>query len=841
VTPNWAARGALRVVRRTRARNLPAHLPSLVGRDEDIAEVRRRVMEADRGLVTLTGGAGVGKTCLALAVADGLSEIFPDGAWLVELASLTDAALVDWAVASSFGIRELPDRTILDSLLEWLGPREGLLVLDNCEHLVEACAELANTLLAGCPDIRILATSREPLRIPGEATWRVASLAVPDRNRTHSVAEISRYPAVQLFAERARAVRPEFGITPRNAAAVAEICARLDGIPLALELAAARARVLSPEQILTRLDDAFAFLTGGSRTAPSRQQTLRATLDWGHDLLARPERILFRRLAVFSGGFDLEPAESVCADAEDGRQRAVLASLPSSMVLDTLTRLVDVSLVQADERHGRVRYRLLEPLRQYALHRLDESGEVDVGRERHLCWAIALAERAEQELWGPEQQMWLDQLETEHDNLRAGLEWCVAREPEAGLRVAGALSLFWLVRGYLSEGRRWLEALLAGAPQRTALRAKALHAAGQLARHQAAIATAIARCEESLAIYRDLGDTQGSASVLRTIGLLVWDGGDPRRGRTLFEESLGLSRANGDRLEIARTLATTGCLALVGADRARARACLDESLALYRELGDRRSIAVALGNLGHLAFDEGEYAVAERLLEDKLEMSRTIGNKRDIAYTLAWIGNLNRAQGGYRRAKDFLIESLRLHREIGDGLGVAYCLCFCGVLAGHQGEHAVGVMLMGAASSLHTPLDVQLTPRERADRDAVLAAARAAEGEGAFSTAWAEGQAMKVEQAVELALSLAAEAAPREAPTRAIQADRLTRREREVAVLIARGLTNRQLAERLVISERTADNHVANILAKLGFSTRAQVAVWAAKQQLLADAATPRT
>ena len=393
--------------------NLPAHRPSLIGRDDEAAAVRARLIEADAGLLTLTGAGGCGKTSLALHVARDLLDLFPDGVRLVELAALSEPALVDQAVAAAFGVRERAGQSLREGLLVFLRPRVLLLLLDNCEHLVEACARLVQDLLSACPELRILATSREPLRTPGEVTWRVPSLMAPDPQRLPPPKELAGYPAVRLFVERTQAVQPGFVLTTDNAPAIARVCARLEGLPLALELAAARTRAMAVGQIAARLDESFRLLVGGSRTAHSRHRTLEATLDWSYDLLTTAEQLLLCRLSVFAGGFDLEPAEVVCGGE----------GIEPADVLDVLTRLVDKSLVLADEQAGEARYRLLEPIRQYARERLAGSGEEAVVRRRHAAHYRALAEGAEPELWGPHQAAWLARLERDRDNLRAALGW----------------------------------------------------------------------------------------------------------------------------------------------------------------------------------------------------------------------------------------------------------------------------------------------------------------------------------------------------------------------------------------------------------------------------------
>ena len=424
--------------------NLPSPRTSLIGRDHDQAVVRQALEEGGQRLVTLTGAGGCGKTRLALAVGAGIVEVFAEGVWLVELGSLVDPSLLPHTVAMSLGVREDPSRPILDTLLLSLKPRQLLLLLDNCEHLIEACAAFVDQLLAECPGVRLLATSREPLRIPGETTWPVPSLDVPDQRQNQSLDEVARSPAVQLFLERAQAVQPAFVLTAQNASSIGRICQRLGGLPLAIELAAAWLRALGVEEIVERLDRSITLLVGGSRTAPDRQQTLRATLDWSHALLTPREQVVFRELAVFAGGWTLEAAEAVCAEDEfDGAE-----------VLELVGRLVDKSLVVMEERLGRARYNLLEPIRQYAWERLVGAGteRVAAARQRHLAWYLGLAEDSDTFLTWTPQHPGLTQLQAEHDNLRAALAWSLETDPEGAVRLAGCLAEFWRRGGHLGEG-----------------------------------------------------------------------------------------------------------------------------------------------------------------------------------------------------------------------------------------------------------------------------------------------------------------------------------------------------------------------------------------------------
>jgi predicted ATPase/class 3 adenylate cyclase/Tfp pilus assembly protein PilF len=722
--------------------NLPIQLTSFIGRTREIAEIKR-LLGASR-LVTLTGSGGAGKTRLALQAAADAVDDYPGGVWLAEFAPITDPALVPRTVASALGAPEQPGRDINETLVDALRSKTLLLVLDNCEHLLAACADLAAAVLRACPEVRILATSREGLGVPGETLWRVPSLSLPDVRRLPNVEDLVLYEAVRLFVDRAVATTPEFTVTSENAPAVARVCQRLDGIPLAIELAAARVKVLTVEQIAARLDDRFRLLTGGSRTVVPRQQTLRAAIDWSYHLLSEPERVLLRSLSVFAGGWTLEAAESVCAGG----------STESASILDLLTSLVDKSLVVAETQRGEARYRLLETIRQYGWDRLVESKEAGDVRTRHRDWYLDLAERAEPKFRGPEQLAWLERLETENDNLRTALEWSKAEEgrAEAWLRLAAALHWFWFMRGDFSEGREWLEgALSIKSNASSSVRARALCGAGLLALRQGD-SKAEMLLQESLALFGKLRDKWGTAYSLHHLAHVAERQGDYERAAALFEESLSLFRKAENRWGIGLSLHCLGDVTLGRGDYGRAKALLEESLPLCREVGNTFMLAYVLHNLGTVAEKQGDYERATALFEEGLVRTRQVGNKYHIPNLQCSLANVSLRRGDYERAMTLYRQSLVLRKEIGDKPGLVQCLEGLAGVACAQGDYEKAAGLYGAAEALRETLAVHRAPSDQADHDQRVASVRAALRDANFKAAWAEGRAMTLEQAIEYAL-----------------------------------------------------------------------------------------
>jgi predicted ATPase/class 3 adenylate cyclase len=724
--------------------NLPIQLTSFIGREPEIAEIKR-LLGAAR-LVTLTGSGGAGKTRLALQVAANVVEDYPDGVWLAEFAPIADPTLVPKTVASALNVPEQPGQDIAETLVDALRHKALLLVLDNCEHLLAACRDLAQALLRSCSHVRILATSREGLGIPGETLWRVPSLSVPvDIGRLPRPEELVLYDAVRLFVDRAMATSSDFIISNENARAVAQVCQRLDGIPLAIELAAARVKVLAVDQITARLDDRFRLLTGGSRTVLPRQQTLRAAVDWSYLLLAETERVLLRRLSVFAGGWSLDAAEVVCAGGV----------VEATAILDLLGSLVDKSLVLVETHRGEARYRFLETIRQYGWDRLVESKEDAELRNHHRDWYLDLAESAEPKLRGLEQVAWLERLEIEHDNLRAALEWSKAEAAggDASLRLAAALHQFWHMRGYLGEGRDWLEvALVASENPSSSLRARALCGAGLLAWRQGDFKRAETLLQDSLALFQQLGDRWGTAYVLHHLAHVMEERGDYGHATGLFEKSLALFKEVDDNWGVGWSLYCLGSTRFDHGDD-QATAMLEESLSICREVGNKWTLAYALHALGVVAEKHGDYERAIALLEESMVIVRQVGDQYHLPGLQYRLGRVALHLGDNERAVALFRKSLVLRRETGDKSGLVQCLEGLAYVACARGRYEQATRLFGAADALRETYAVRRLPIDEAEHESRVALARAGLNETAFVASRAEGRAMTLEQAIEYALA----------------------------------------------------------------------------------------
>ncbi len=703
--------------------NLPVQLTSFIGREREMGEVTRLLR--DTRLLTLAGPGGTGKTRLSLQVAADQIDSFADGVWFVELAPVTDPALVPQAVAAAMRLKEDAGRAPLSALVDALKDREALLVLDNCEHVTDACRTLADALLRSCPRLRILVTTREVFGIAGESTYQVPTLGLPpepaDRpwvapEQAGDPSSLARYEAVRLFVDRATAVQPAFSVTRENAPAVAAVCRRLDGIPLAIELAAARVKALTVKEIAARLDNRFRLLTGGSRTALPRQQTLRALIDWSYDLLSDLEQAMLRRLSIFSSGWTLDAAEAVVGTPA-GAEAGLALDIEDWEVLDLLTQLVDKSLVLVETvNSGRTRYRLLETVRQYGRDRLREAGEWDVLSARHRDFYLALAEEASIHLQGRSPEAWLERLEAEHDNFRAALDWCLA-EPDGarpGLRLTGALDGFWYVRGYLREGRARLEAALGrpGAEAPTPERARCLDAAGFLSFRQ----------------------------------------GDDAAAEQYNSQCLELARQLGEIVSEVRALLGLAYVALKMRDLERARALLEEALPLSRTTNESRLTALLLGNLGVVAHDQGDLERARRYCRESLTVYELSEDHAGGSWLIAFLGFLAYEQRDFRSARDHYSRSLRLEWKLGKKPNLASSFGRFARLAAEEGQPERVVRLHAVADVLRDALGMQLSPDQRDFREADLAAAREALGDAAFEAAAAEGRGMPLEAAVAYAL-----------------------------------------------------------------------------------------
>ena len=680
--------------------NLPLQLSSFVGREAEIAQAKQLL--AQNRLLTLTGTGGAGKTRLALQAAAEVIEQFEHGVWFVELAPLTDGGLVEQEIAAALGLREEGEKRLRQTLTDALRPKSLLLILDNCEHLIDTCARLAETLLRACPHLHLLTTSREALAIDGEALLPLSSLSMPDDPEETETETLAQCEAIRLFIDRATTALPTFRFSAGNAQAVAQVCAQLDGIPLALELAAARVKVLTPQQIAERLDDRFRLLSGGSRTALPRQQTLRALIDWSYDLLAPTEQTLLRRLSVFLGGWSLEGAESVCSGG----------SVEEWEVLDLLSRLVAKSLVVVEPpSEGQVRYHLLQNLRRYAGERLAETEEAAQLPLRHRDWFLAHAEAAEPHLSGPQQGSWLNQLARDHDNLRVALTFSHDRESDAEseLRLATALWKFWWIRGHFREGRNFLRrALTRSEGGNASLRARASNNAGILADAQGDYQSAVSCYQESLVMCRSVSDEAKTAQALNNLGNTFSSLGDWERARGYYEQSLAIYRAHEDEGRTAILMMNIGIVANHQQEYGLARSLYEESLAIFRKRNDRGQLAVVLINLGEVTCNLAEYDAARLYLLESLQIAEALGEKEWIASILLTLAYTTWPQGRYEQA----------------------------------------AKLFGAAMDILNSQGLSLSPRDQVSFTKNSDIVHAHLGETKFQAAWRQGEGAKLSQLI---------------------------------------------------------------------------------------------
>jgi predicted ATPase len=670
---------------------------------------------------------------------------FHNGVFFVPLAPITDPRLVASTIAQTLGVPETPGRSIFENLGGYLQEKTLLLLLDNFEQVISAASFVAD-LLAACNTLKILVTSREALRISGERTYSVPPLALPDLDQLPSVESLSEYASVQLFIERARAVKPDFEITRETAPAVAEICYRLDGLPLAIELAAARIKLLPPHAMLARLENRLEFLTGGGRDLPARQQTLRNAIAWSYSLLDETEQRLFRRLSVFVSGCTADAVEAVTEQES-----------PEAFVLDGLESLLDKSLLrEVDDKNGKPRFVMLELLREFGLEQLEASGEAETIRYRHANFFLALAEQAEASLESAEQVEWMDRIGQEHNNLRAALEWSRAAEGMGALclRLASALGYFWEMRGHFSEGRERLSAILSTeiAQGQTAARAKLLARAAELAYRQSDYPATNTFAKESLGIWRELGDRQGIASALIKLANAATEGGNYGIASGYLEEALAIWRELQDKHGTARALISLGWISLRSGDYALANARLEEALAISHELGDLRSMGFELSGLGEAALRQRDYGRARQLMEESLSLRRQLGNKWGVGVSLGMLGWVAMRERDWDHAVALLGESLRVRQDLGDKGGCAWCLERLAGVAMAQGQSEKAVRLFGAAAALRSSIGSVIDPADQTRYKKNLNSLRAKLGREQFRAVWNAGHAMTLEQAVAYAL-----------------------------------------------------------------------------------------
>jgi predicted ATPase/DNA-binding CsgD family transcriptional regulator len=721
--------------------NLPDGRTSFVGRDRDLEELRRTLAEAR--MLTLTGAGGCGKTRLAIEAARHAQSDFPDGAWLAELAPVSEAALVSSTVAASLGVREEPGRSFLDVLADSLRGKGLLLVLDNCEHVLDAAAQLCDHLLGRCPEFRVLATSRQALGVEGERNFPVLPLGLPpDEAEAEAVA---RSEAGKLFLDRARSVSPKIDIDHANAGVVASICRRLDGMPLAIELAAARVGFLTPKEIDERLDDRFRLLTSGTRAAVPRHRTLRALIEWSHGMLSEDQAVLYRRLCVFVGGFTLEAAEQVCS----------AVPLTTDGVLESLGQLVEKSLVAAEDQEGRNRYRMLETIREHAMESLRASGEEDDVHSRHLAWVVSFLERSEPQLAGPGQLEMARRMVREFGNVRAAFAWSLAdNDIEAALRLAAPRRFWQFMQGHVAEGRALVDAVLARADGADlSLRARVLGQAGEFQRVNGDLDTARGYLEQALSVQRELPDIEAVGRTLYMLGRVELAAGRNERAHELTEESVAIARHAGDQQPLGERLAQLGEVTYARASPERARPLLEEALRLAREASDAHSIADSLRVLGMTARDAGQFEEARSYLDEALSLQLGLTDMLCVSLSLSVLGELAIRNRQPPQASVLFAESLSIQNRIGYWHGMADSLWGLAAAAAGEGRLVRSARLLGAEEAFRREGRVPFRIAAAERHDTVLSDLRRGLEGAAFAAAWREGLAMGREDALAYALA----------------------------------------------------------------------------------------